>query len=110
MTIDNDSRVIVALDYKNTDDALAFVDRIEPGSCKLKIGKELFTRGGPQVVRECHGRGFEIFLDLKFLNEFFLDVCKTMLFDEFCNFSIKILTCNLSLDYRHKMFPLCAQY
>ncbi len=66
MSTMNDSKVIVALDYPSAADALAFVDRLEPGSCKLKIGKELFTRGGPQVVRDCQARGFPIFLDLKF--------------------------------------------
>lgn len=60
------SRIIVALDYPNPAAALDFVDRIEPGSCKLKIGKELFTRGGPQIVKDCQARGFPIFLDLKF--------------------------------------------
>lgn len=37
------SPVIVALDYDNPDDALAFADRIDPAQCRLKVGKELFT-------------------------------------------------------------------
>jgi orotidine-5'-phosphate decarboxylase len=32
----------------------------------LKIGKELFTRGGPELVRAFQDRGFDVFLDLKF--------------------------------------------
>jgi orotidine-5'-phosphate decarboxylase len=59
-------RVIVALDYPDRTDALALVERLEPGSCRLKVGKELFTRAGPQVVEELTARGFEVFLDLKF--------------------------------------------
>ncbi len=61
-----DQKVIVALDYDNQDDALAFVDRIDPASCRLKVGKEMFTFFGPNFVNELHKRGFSVFLDLKF--------------------------------------------
>ena len=36
-------RVIVALDYDDKDTALAFVDKLSPSLCKLKVGKEMFT-------------------------------------------------------------------
>ncbi len=62
----NDQKVIVALDYDNQADALAFVSRIDPTSCRLKVGKEMFTLFGPDFVRELHKRGFSVFLDLKF--------------------------------------------
>ncbi|MCK6261991.1 orotidine-5'-phosphate decarboxylase [Vibrio sp. ZSDE26] len=62
----NDQKVIVALDYDKQADALAFVDRIDPSSCRLKVGKEMFTLFGPDFVRELHKRGFSVFLDLKF--------------------------------------------
>ena len=61
-----DQKVIVALDYDNQQEALAFVDRIDPASCRLKVGKEMFTLFGPDFVRELHKRGFSVFLDLKF--------------------------------------------
>ncbi len=61
-----DSPVIVALDFPAAEAALAFVDRLKPGSCRLKIGKELFTVAGPDLVREVVGRGFDVFLDLKY--------------------------------------------
>ncbi|AZI87515.1 orotidine-5'-phosphate decarboxylase [Kosakonia sp. CCTCC M2018092] len=61
-----DFPVVVALDYANRDNALAFVDRIDPRDCRLKVGKEMFTLFGPQFVRELQQRGFDIFLDLKF--------------------------------------------
>ena len=61
-----DSPVVVALDYSNRDKALAFVDRIDPRDCRLKVGKEMFTLFGPQLVRDLQQRGFDIFLDLKF--------------------------------------------
>lgn len=64
-TIDR-PQVIVALDFPSADAALALLDQLEPGSCRLKIGKELFTRSGPALVERCIARGFEVFLDLKF--------------------------------------------
>lgn len=60
------SPIIVALDYDNRDSAMAFVDRIDPCDCRLKVGKEMFTRYGPKYVHDLQQRGFEVFLDLKF--------------------------------------------
>ncbi|MBD8161445.1 orotidine-5'-phosphate decarboxylase [Erwinia persicina] len=60
------SPIVVALDYADRNSALAFIDHIEPGSCRLKVGKEMFTRFGPQWVDDLQQRGFEVFLDLKF--------------------------------------------
>ena len=61
-----DPHVIVALDYPQIEKALAFVDKIEPGSCHLKVGKEMFTLYGPEFVRKLQNRGHSVFLDLKF--------------------------------------------
>jgi orotidine-5'-phosphate decarboxylase len=58
--------VVVALDYPSAELALALVDRLSPRLCRLKVGKELFTRSGPALVEELQRRGFEVFLDLKF--------------------------------------------
>lgn len=60
------SPVVVALDYDNAEAALAMADRLDPGLCRVKVGKELFTIAGPQLVRDLVGRGFQVFLDLKF--------------------------------------------
>lgn len=60
------SPILVALDYADKNAALAFVDNIDPRDCRLKVGKEMFTLYGPQLVSELQRRGFEIFLDLKF--------------------------------------------
>ena len=62
----NEPRVIIALDFPSTGPALELLDRIEPGQCRVKIGKEMFTRAGPSFVEQVAGRGFEIFLDLKY--------------------------------------------
>ena len=59
-------KIIVALDYAAAAPALALVDRLDPGRCALKVGKELFTRVGPGLVETLVGRGFRVFLDLKF--------------------------------------------
>ncbi len=61
-----DPKIIVALDYDNEGDALNFVSRIDPKSCRLKVGNELFTTAGPQFVEKLINKDFEIFLDLKF--------------------------------------------
>ena len=58
--------IIVALDFPNRDAALALADRLDPKLCRVKVGKELFTRCGPEIVAALGSRGFEVFLDLKF--------------------------------------------
>ncbi len=62
----NDPRLIVALDFDTPEKALALSADLDPALCRLKVGKELFTRGGPQLVETLQQRGFDIFLDLKF--------------------------------------------
>ena len=59
-------KVIVALDYNDYDKVLRLIDNIDSTLCRLKIGKELFTKHGPKIIHELHARGFEVFLDLKF--------------------------------------------
>jgi orotidine-5'-phosphate decarboxylase len=58
--------IIIALDFGTSDQALQFLDLLDPNLCRVKIGKELFTAGGPQLVRKIIDRGFDVFLDLKF--------------------------------------------
>ncbi|MGZ8257223.1 MAG: orotidine-5'-phosphate decarboxylase [Gallionella sp.] len=62
----NDPKIIIALDYATASPALALAERLDPRACRLKVGKELFTAAGPQVIEKLMQRGFEIFLDLKF--------------------------------------------
>ena len=62
----NSTKIIVALDYADAASALALVARLDPALCRLKVGKELFTVAGPELVRALDARGFEVFLDLKF--------------------------------------------
>ena len=60
------SPIIVALDFPSQAEALALVERLDPSRCRLKVGKELFTRSGPSLVEALVGQGYEVFLDLKF--------------------------------------------
>lgn len=60
------SPVVVALDFPGFEQAMAMARQLNPQDCRVKVGKELFTRCGPQVVDALHQLGFEVFLDLKF--------------------------------------------
>ncbi|MCA0911434.1 orotidine-5'-phosphate decarboxylase [Marinobacter nauticus] len=62
----NNPKIIVALDFPSQNPALALADQLDPAKCRLKVGKELFTRSGPDLVKALQSRGFDIFLDLKF--------------------------------------------
>jgi len=62
----NDSRIIVALDFSSEKQVIEFTSQLEPSMCKLKVGKELFTLAGPDLVRQLVDNGFDVFLDLKF--------------------------------------------
>ena len=66
MQTPDNPKIIVALDFPSDQPALALVDQLDPGKCRLKVGKELFTRSGPALVRDLQSRGFDVFLDLKF--------------------------------------------
>ena len=62
----SDPRIIVALDYSSAKPALDLAERLNPVLCRLKVGKELFTAAGPQLIEQLMQRGYQIFLDLKF--------------------------------------------
>lgn len=60
------SPVIVALDFPSERETLQLVDQLEPALCRLKVGKELFTRCGPELVKQLVAQNFDVFLDLKY--------------------------------------------
>lgn len=64
--MNQEARVIVALDFDDAAKAMALVDQLDPAACKLKVGKEMFTLFGPEFVKSLIAKGFDIFLDLKF--------------------------------------------
>ena len=59
-------KVLIALDYDDQGKALAFVKQLSPSTCRLKVGKEMFTLFGPDFVKQLVDLGFDVFLDLKF--------------------------------------------
>lgn len=60
------SKVIVALDFNSKNEVLNFIQELDPNECRLKVGKELFTAYGPEIIHLLHQHNFQIFLDLKF--------------------------------------------
>ena len=60
------SPLVVALDVDSISECLALAECLSPAYCRLKVGKELFTAAGPQVIQQLHALGFQVFLDLKF--------------------------------------------
>ncbi len=64
--INDKNRIVVALDYPTAREAINLAEQLDPKNCRLKVGKELFTREGPVVVEKLQNKGFDIFLDLKF--------------------------------------------
>jgi orotidine-5'-phosphate decarboxylase len=66
MVLRDHRRIIVALDFANAEEALQLLEQLSPAQCRVKIGKELFTRAGPDLVQKVIALGFDVFLDLKF--------------------------------------------
>ena len=60
------NRILVALDVDSRARALALADGLRGTVAGYKIGKQLFTAEGPEVVRALTARGDQVFLDLKF--------------------------------------------
>lgn len=63
---ENRERLIVALDVSNASRAREIVAAVGESASTYKVGKQLFTAEGPQVVRDLVASGRKVFLDLKF--------------------------------------------
>jgi orotidine-5'-phosphate decarboxylase len=59
-------RLIVALDFPDAQSALAVAGVVGKAASTFKVGKQLFTAEGPQVVKNLAAGGRRVFLDLKF--------------------------------------------
>jgi orotidine-5'-phosphate decarboxylase len=62
----NQDRLIVALDVSSATQARQIVQSIGEAANTYKVGKQLFTAEGPQIVRDLVASGRKVFLDLKF--------------------------------------------
>ncbi len=62
------AELVVALDLPEPKQALALARELSGLIRWVKVGLELFTSGGPELVRTLTGEGFEVFLDLKYLD------------------------------------------
>jgi orotidine-5'-phosphate decarboxylase len=58
--------LVVALDVDSADQALLLVERLRGVAGMFKVGKQLFTAAGPEIVRKIIAMGERVFLDLKF--------------------------------------------
>jgi orotidine-5'-phosphate decarboxylase len=66
INIKSDPKIVVALDFDQLNMAAAFVDKLDPKLCRLKVGKEMFTHFGPSFVSSLVDKNYDVFLDLKF--------------------------------------------
>ena len=60
------NRILVALDVPSAEAALSLADTLRGAVGGFKIGSQLFTAAGPDIVRKMVDRGDSVFLDLKF--------------------------------------------
>lgn len=58
-------QIFIALDFDNSQDALALVQALGPEACAYKVGLQLLTETGPDLVKHLVAMGKEVFLDLK---------------------------------------------
>ena len=63
---DKSNKIIIALDYDNKESVIKLCNLLDPSYCRMKVGKQLFTKYGPYIIDLIHSKNFEIFLDLKF--------------------------------------------
>jgi orotidine-5'-phosphate decarboxylase len=64
--MDIKDHLIVALDLPTAGEAMRVARELKGHVKYVKVGKQLFTAVGPEIVRELQSTGFEVFLDLKF--------------------------------------------
>ena len=63
-------QIIVGLDFNNSQSAFEITKLLNPENYKVKVGNQLFTACGPQILEDLKKQGFDIFLDLKYQKKF----------------------------------------
>ena len=86
-------KIIVALDVATTKEALQLVEQLQPDVSFFKVGLQLYTAEGPEIVRAVLDAGAKVFLDLKF-NDIPTTVARTV--EAAGNLGVQMLTIHLS--------------
>lgn len=60
--------IIIALDFSDPEEALDLAQTLKNETTWVKVGLELFTRSGPEVITRLKAMGLSVFLDLKFMD------------------------------------------
>ena len=59
-------KLFVAIDQNDINTAKELIQKLSPEACGIKVGKELFTACGPQIIDWIQKKDFKVFLDLKY--------------------------------------------
>jgi len=86
-------KIIVALDVPSKNDALRLIEQLRGEISFFKIGLQLYTAEGPEIVRAVLATGAKVFLDLKF-NDIPTTVARTV--ESASSLGVRMLTIHLS--------------
>jgi orotidine-5'-phosphate decarboxylase len=59
-------KLFIAIDQNDINKAKDLIKKLSPEFCGIKVGKELFTVCGPEIIEWTQAKGFKVFLDLKY--------------------------------------------
>jgi len=59
-------KLFIAIDENDKNKAKELIQKLSPEICGIKVGKELFTACGPEIIEWVQEKGFKVFLDLKY--------------------------------------------
>ena len=88
----HDCKLILALDLPAKDKAVEFLDKVGSELKWVKVGLQLFTSEGPDIVRQIADKGFNVFLDLK-LHDIPNTVARTI--QSLCSLPVQLTTLHI---------------
>ena len=59
-------KLFIAIDQNDINKAKELIQKLPSQMCGIKVGKELFTACGPEIIQWIQEKGFKVFLDLKY--------------------------------------------